>query len=70
MGNPFKKPKPPPPDPAVEAEIKRQADVAEAEKVEAEKEAATQLSKKRRGLIGSRSLFGRAGGRGYFDEVS
>ena len=58
MGGVFSKPKAPPPkpDPAIE----------EARKAALEKEQATYKDKVARGIIGSRSLFGRAGGRGFF----
>ena len=69
MGNPFKSPKPPPPDPKLEAEMKAAEEQAAADKAQDEKETAQLESKKRRGLIGIRSLFGRAGGRGYFETV-
>ena len=41
----------------------------EADKAEAEVKITEEEYKKRRGLIGSRSMFGNAGGRGYFDPV-
>ena len=69
MGNPFKAPKPPAPDPRLQAEMKAAEDQAAADKAQAEKETAQLESKKRRGLIGTRSLFGRPGGRGYFETV-
>ena len=69
MGNPFKKPKPPAPDPRLEAEMKAAEEQAAADKARDEKETAQLESKKRRGLIGTRSLFGRPGGRGYFETV-
>jgi len=69
MGNPFKKPSPPPPDPELEKRLAEEKAAAEAEKLAAEQEASRFESRKRRGLIGSRSLFGRAGGRGYFDTA-
>ena len=58
MGSVFKPKAPPPPkpDPAIE----------EARKAALEKEQATYSDKVARGIIGSRSLFGRAGGRGFF----
>ena len=65
MGGVFSKPKAPPapkPDPAIEEA--RQAE--EARKAALEKEQATYKDKVARGIIGSRSLFGRAGGRGFF----
>jgi hypothetical protein len=69
MGNPFKAPKPPAPDPRLQAEMKAAEEQAAADKAQAEKETAQLESKKRRGLIGTRSLFGRQGGRGYFETV-
>jgi hypothetical protein len=41
----------------------------EADKAEAEVKITEEEYKKRRGLIGSRSMFGNAGGRGYFDPA-
>ena len=69
MGNPFEAPKPPAPDPRLQAEMKAAEEQAAADKAQAEKETAQLESKKRRGLIGTRSLFGRPGGRGYFETV-
>jgi len=69
MGNPFKAPKPPAPDPKLQAEMKAAEEQAAADKAQDEKETAQLESKKRRGLIGTRSLFGRPGGRGYFETV-
>lgn len=64
MGSVFKPKAPPPPkaDPAVAEAIKQE----EARKEQMEKDTATYKSKVARGVIGSRSLFGRAGGRGFF----
>ena len=74
MGGPVKaikkivsppKPKAPPPPkaaPVVNEAIKEE----EERKKEIEKKEATYASKVARGIIGSRSLFGRAGGRGFF----
>jgi hypothetical protein len=65
MGGVFSKPKaPPPPKPDPAIEEARQAE--EARKAALEKEQATYKDKVARGIIGSRSLFGRAGGRGFF----
>ena len=64
MGSVFSPPKPPAPkaDPAIE-----EARLAEeARKAALEKEQATYKDKVARGIIGSRSLFGKAGGRGFF----
>lgn len=70
MGGVFSKPKPPAPDPELERKLAEEKAAAEKEKADSEKAAAQLESKKRRGLIGSRSLFGRSGGRGYFDETA
>lgn len=65
MGGVFSKPKaPPPPKPDPAIEEARQAE--EARKADLEKEQATYKDKVARGIIGSRSLFGKAGGRGFF----
>jgi hypothetical protein len=65
MGGVFSKPKaPPPPKPDPAIEEARQAE--EARKAALEKEQATYKDKVARGIIGSRSLFGKAGGRGFF----
>ena len=65
MGGVFSKPKaPPPPKPDPAIEEARQAE--EARKAALEKEQATYKDKVARGIIGSRSLFGQAGGRGFF----
>jgi hypothetical protein len=69
MGGIHLKPKPPAPDPRLQAEMKAAEEQAAADKAQAEKETAQLESKKRRGLIGTRSLFGRPGGRGYFETV-
>ena len=66
MGGIFKKPSPPPRNDALErqmaadraAEEKRQADI--------ERESKAYADKKAKGIIGARSLFARAGGRGFF----
>jgi len=74
MGGPVKaikkivsppKPKAPPPpkaDPVVNKAIKEE----EERKKQIEKEQAVYENKVARGIIGSRSLFGQAGGRGFF----
>ena len=66
MGGVFRKPSPPPRNDALErqmaadraAEEKRQADI--------ERESKAYADKKAKGIIGARSLFARAGGRGFF----
>ena len=64
MGSVFKPKAPPPPkaDPAI-AEARK---AEEARKAALEKEQETYSKKVAKGVIGSRSLFGRAGGRGFF----
>ncbi len=63
MGNIFK-PKPPPPpkvDPAIEKAKKKEED----RKRDLEREQESFDARKARGMVGSRSLFGKAGGSGY-----
>ena len=69
MGNPFRKPKAPPRNLELERQL---AEAKAAEKARADELAAKQkevADKQAKGLYGSRSMFGRAGGRGYFDTV-
>ena len=69
MGGVFKKPAPPPRNSELERHI---AAANAAEKARADALAAKQkeiADKQAKGLYGSRSMFGRAGGRGYFDTV-
>jgi len=65
MGGVFSKPKAPPP-PKVDPAIEEARQAEEARKAALEKEQATYKDKVARGIIGSRSLFGKAGGRGFF----
>ena len=69
MGGVFKKPAPPPRN----LELERQIAASQAaEKARADALAAKQketADKQAKGLYGSRSMFGKAGGRGYFDTV-
>jgi len=69
MGNPFKKPKAPAPDPELQRKLAEQRAAEEEAKRQAELERQRTESKRRRGLLGTRSLFGEAGGRGYFDSA-
>tara|TARA_R100000789_G_scaffold15083_1_gene18641 strand:+ start:150 stop:368 length:219 start_codon:yes stop_codon:yes gene_type:complete len=65
----FKKPKPPPRNYELERQM---AEMSAAEGRRADELAAQQAEtayKQAKGLYGSRSLFGRAGGRGYFDTI-
>ena len=65
----FKKPQPPPRNLALERQLAeaQQAATARANALAADE--AEQEYKQAKGLYGSRSLFGRAGGRGYFDTA-
>jgi hypothetical protein len=64
MGSIFKSKAPPPPkaDPAIEEARKAE----EARAADLKKQQETYSSKVAKGIIGSRSLFGQAGGRGFF----
>jgi len=64
MGSIFKPKAPPPPkaDPAI-AEARK---AEEARAADLKKQQETYSSKVAKGIIGSRSLFGQAGGRGFF----
>ena len=64
MGSVFSPPKPPAPKPDPAIEKARKAE--EARKAALEAEAKSYKDKVAKGIIGSRSLFGRAGGRGFF----
>ena len=56
------------PDPELEKQLKEQRE--EEERIKKEQEAAEEKRKKRfaAGKLGSRSLFSRAGGRGFYSE--
>ena len=56
-----KKPAPPPVDPAIEKAKKEEED----RKRDLEREQESFDARKARGMVGSRSLFGKAGGSGY-----
>lgn len=64
----FLKPKKYRPDPELEKAVKEQRE--EEERIKKEQEAAEEKRKKRfaAGKLGSRSLFARAGGRGFYAE--
>ena len=68
MGGVFSKPKapPPPPPPKADPVVNKAIKEEEERKKQIEKEQAVYENKVARGIIGSRSLFGRAGGRGFF----
>ena len=69
MGGVFRKRDAPQRNTALEAQLKAQQD---AERKRADELAAKQAAtayKQAKGLYGARSLFGKAGGRGYFDTV-
>lgn len=56
-----KKPAPPPVDPAIEKKKKEEED----RKRDLEREQESFDARKAKGMVGSRSLFGKAGGSGY-----
>jgi len=66
MGGVFSKPSPPPRDTALEKQLEEQRAAEEARAAALEKEQKTYKQKVAKGIIGSRSLFGKAGGRGFF----
>ena len=66
MGKIFKPkpPAPPPVDPAIEKAKKEE----EKRKLELEMQQESFDARKARGMVGSRSLFGKAGGKGYLSK--
>ena len=66
MGGVFSKPSPPPRDTALEKQLAEQRAAEEARAAALEKEQSTYKQKVAKGIIGARSLFGKAGGRGFF----
>jgi tRNA(Ile2) C34 agmatinyltransferase TiaS len=66
MGGVFSKPSPPPRDTALEKQLEEQRAAEEARAAALEKEQRTYKQKVAKGIIGARSLFGKAGGRGFF----
>ena len=63
MGNLFK-PKPPAP-PRVDPAVKKAKEEADKKKFELERQEKSFDARKAKGMVGSRSLFGKAGGSGY-----
>lgn len=66
MGGIFKKPAPPPRNMELEKELAETRKAEEKAAKQAEDAARTYSEKKAKGVIGARSLFARAGGRGFF----
>ena len=64
----FKQPKAPPPNPELEKQMKeRREEEEKGKKTKAEKEKERKW-RKSQGMIGTRSLFAKAGGKGFFYE--
>ena len=55
-------------DKALREDIEKRKKEEEAEKVAMEKDERYQKKKKTKGLVGSRSMFSRAGGKGFYYE--
>ena len=66
MGGIFSKPKAPPRNMELERELAASRAAEEKAARDAEKAAITYSEKKAKGVIGVRSLFAKAGGRGFF----
>lgn len=66
MGGIFKKPAPPPRNMELENQLAAERAAEEKRKADAEREAKSYSEKKAKGVIGARSLFSKAGGRGFF----
>jgi len=66
MGAIFSNESPPQRDTALEKQLAEQRAAEEERAAALEKEQRTYKQKVARGIIGSRSLFGKAGGRGFF----
>lgn len=66
MGGIFKKPAPPPRNIELENRLAAERAAEEKRQADAEREAKSYSEKKAKGVIGSRSLFSKAGGRGFF----
>jgi hypothetical protein len=67
MGAIFGKQQDPPDNSALEAELEAKRKEEEARAAELKKQQETYKRKVAKGVIGSRSLFGQAGGRGFFE---
>jgi|TARA_Y100000004_G_scaffold4440_1_gene5316 hypothetical protein len=66
MGGIFKKPSPPPRNDALERQLAADRAAEEKRARDLERESKAYATKKAKGIIGARSLFARAGGRGFF----
>ena len=66
MGGIFKKPSPPPRNDALEKQLAADRAAEEKRQRDMERESKAYADKKAKGIIGARSLFARAGGRGFF----
>jgi|TARA_R100001129_G_scaffold1792_1_gene1808 hypothetical protein len=66
MGGIFKKPSPPPRNDALERQMAADRAAEEKRQRDMERESKAYATKKAKGIIGARSLFARAGGRGFF----
>ena len=66
MGGIFKKPSPPPRNDALEKQMAAERAAEEKRARDLERESKAYATKKAKGIIGARSLFARAGGRGFF----
>ena len=66
MGGIFKKPSPPPRNDALERQMAADRAAEEKRQKDIERESKAYADKKAKGIIGARSLFARAGGRGFF----
>ena len=66
MGGVFRKPKAPPRNDALERQMAADRAREEQRAKDLERESKAYATKKAKGIIGARSLFARAGGRGFF----
>ena len=66
MGSIFKPPSPPPRNDALERQMAADRAAEEKRQKDIERESKAYATKKAKGIIGARSLFARAGGRGFF----
>ena len=66
MGGIFKKPSPPQRNDALEKQLAADRAAEEKRQRDMERESKAYATKKAKGIIGARSLFARAGGRGFF----
>ena len=66
MGGVFRKPSPPPRNDALERQMAAERAAEEKRQRDIERESKAYATKKAKGIIGARSLFARAGGRGFF----